>query len=115
MFWYIVPWGGGGVYTNECFDTLHQVGGGGLYTNECFDTLYRGGGGLYTNECFDILYQGGTGGLYTNYWLCQFLMKIILVINWMCACAKTSVEDDNFLRDGWGGGGGEPNDFYLIW
>ena len=33
--------------------------------------------------------------------LCQFLMKIIPVINWVCACVKTSVEDDNFLREGW--------------
>ena len=33
---------------------------------------------------------------------CQFLMKIIPVINWVCACVKTSVEDDNFLREGWG-------------
>ena len=32
-------------------------------------------------------------------WLCQFLMKIIPVINWVCACIKTSVEDDNFLRE----------------
>ena len=35
-------------------------------------------------------------------WLCQFLMTIIPVINWVCACFKTSVEDDNFLREGWG-------------
>ena len=34
--------------------------------------------------------------------LCQFLMKIIPVINCVCACAKTSVEVDNFLREGWG-------------
>ena len=34
--------------------------------------------------------------------LCQFWMKIIPVINWVCACVKTSVEDDNFLREGWG-------------
>ena len=34
--------------------------------------------------------------------LYQFLMKIIRVINRVCACAKTSVEDDNFLREGWG-------------
>ena len=34
--------------------------------------------------------------------LCQFLMKIIPVINWVCACVKTSVEDDSFLREGWG-------------
>ena len=33
--------------------------------------------------------------------LCQFLMKIIPVINWVCACVKMSVEDDNFLREGW--------------
>ena len=34
--------------------------------------------------------------------LCQILMKIIPVIKWVCACVKTSVEDDNFLREGWG-------------
>ena len=34
--------------------------------------------------------------------LCQFLMKIIQVINWVCACIKTFVEDDNFLTEGWG-------------
>ena len=28
-------------------------------------------------------------------------MKIIPVINWVCACFKTSVEDDNFLTEGW--------------
>ena len=28
-------------------------------------------------------------------------MKIIPVINWVCACIKTSVEDDSFLREGW--------------
>ena len=32
----------------------------------------------------------------------QFLMKIIPVINWVCTCVKMSVEDDHFLRDGWG-------------
>ena len=31
----------------------------------------------------------------------------------MCACVKTSVEDDNFLREAVGIC--EPNDFYLIW
>ena len=30
----------------------------------------------------------------------QFLKKIILVINCVCACVRTSVEDDNFPRDG---------------
>ena len=35
-------------------------------------------------------------------WLCQFLMKIIPVIKWVCACVETSVEDDNFPREGWG-------------
>ena len=34
--------------------------------------------------------------------LCQFLMKIIKVINQVCTCIKTSVEEDNFLREGWG-------------
>ena len=34
--------------------------------------------------------------------LCQFLMKIIPVINWVWACVKTSVEDDNFLTESWG-------------
>ena len=29
-------------------------------------------------------------------------MEIIPVINWVCACIKTSVEDDNFLREGSG-------------
>ena len=28
--------------------------------------------------------------------LCQFLMKIITVINLVCACVKTSAEDDDF-------------------
>ena len=28
--------------------------------------------------------------------LCQFLMKIIIVINLVCACVKTSPEDDDF-------------------
>ena len=32
----------------------------------------------------------------------QFLMKIIPVINWVSVCVKTSVEDDNFIREGWG-------------
>ena len=44
--------------------------------------------------------------------LCQFLMKIIPVINWACACDKTSVEDDDFLTEGCLGMC-EPNDFYL--
>ena len=29
-------------------------------------------------------------------------MKIIPVINWVCAGVKESVEDDNFLTEGWG-------------
>ena len=34
--------------------------------------------------------------------LCQFLMKIIPVINWVCACVKTSVDylTGEFLRFG---------------
>ena len=28
--------------------------------------------------------------------LCQFLMKIIIVINLLCACVMTSAEDDEF-------------------
>ena len=37
-----------------------------------------------------------------------FLMKIIPVVNWVCACVKTSVEDNSFLREGW--------EFYvLVW
>ena len=28
--------------------------------------------------------------------LCQFLMKIIIVINLMCACVKTSAAGDDF-------------------
>ena len=28
--------------------------------------------------------------------LCQFLMKIIIVINLLCMCVKTSAEDDDF-------------------
>ena len=28
--------------------------------------------------------------------LCQFLMKIIIVINLVCACVKTSAEEDDF-------------------
>ena len=31
--------------------------------------------------------------------LCQFLMKIISVNNRVCACARTSAEDDNFPRE----------------
>ena len=38
--------------------------------------------------------------------LCQFLMKIIIVINLVCACVKTSAEDDDFQRLWKGGGGG---------
>ena len=41
--------------------------------------------------------------------LCQFLTKIIPVINCVCACVRTSPEDDNFPRGGAGrgeGGGG---------
>ena len=34
--------------------------------------------------------------------LCQFLMKIIPVIIWVCTCIKMSVEDDNFLMAGRG-------------
>ena len=34
--------------------------------------------------------------------ICQFLMKMIPVINWVCAGIKMSVEDDNFLTEGWG-------------
>ena len=34
--------------------------------------------------------------------LCQFLMKIIPVINWVYTCIETSVEDGNFLTEGWG-------------
>ena len=30
--------------------------------------------------------------------LCQFLTKIIIVINLVCACVKTSAEDDDFQR-----------------
>ena len=41
-------------------------------------------------------------------YLCRFLMKIIPVIKWVCACVKTSVSN---------GGLGicQPNDFYLHW
>ena len=46
--------------------------------------------------------------------LCQFLIKIRPVINWVCACVKTSVQDDNLLSMG-GLGMCEPNDFYLTW
>ena len=45
--------------------------------------------------------------------LCQFLMKIIPVIKWVCACVKTSVADDNFLTKGWGCM--NLMIFYLIW
>ena len=31
--------------------------------------------------------------------LCQFLMKMIKVINLVCACVKTSAEDDVFRRE----------------
>ena len=41
-------------------------------------------------------------------WLCQFLMKIIPVINWVCTCVKTSVSNGGL-------GVCQPNDFYLIW
>ena len=36
-------------------------------------------------------------------WLCQFLMKIISGINHVCACIRTSAEDDNFPTEGGGG------------
>ena len=39
-------------------------------------------------------------------WLCQFLMKIIPVINWVWACIKTSVSNGGL-------GMCQPNDFYL--
>ena len=42
-------------------------------------------------EGFDSLKQIQTYPL-----LCQFLMKIMIVINLMCACVKTSAEDDDF-------------------
>ena len=32
--------------------------------------------------------------------LCQFLMKIIPVINCVRACVRTSAEDDDFPREG---------------
>ena len=35
----------------------------------------------------------------------QFLMKIITVVNRVCACVRTSAEDDNFPKKGEGGGG----------
>ena len=38
----------------------------------------------------------------TDSYSCQFLMKIIPVINRACTRIKTSVEDDNFLTEGWG-------------
>ena len=31
--------------------------------------------------------------------LCQFLIKIMKVTNLMCACVKTSAEDDDFQRE----------------
>ena len=37
--------------------------------------------------------------------LCQFLMKIIIVINLVCACIKTSAEEDDFSKSLKGGGG----------
>ena len=40
--------------------------------------------------------------------LCQFLMKIIPVINWVCACVKKSVSNGGL-------GMCETNDFYLFW
>ena len=40
--------------------------------------------------------------------LCQFLMTIIPVINWVCACVKTSVSNEGL-------GMCQPNDFDLIW
>ena len=43
--------------------------------------------------------------------LCQFWVKIITVINRVCACIRTSAEDDNFPREG--RGMCVPND--LIW
>ena len=39
--------------------------------------------------------------------LCQFLMKIIIVINLVCACIKTSAEDDDFQSLSKGERGGE--------
>ena len=32
----------------------------------------------------------------------QVLMKIITVVNCVCACVRTSAEDDNFLKEGGG-------------
>ena len=45
--------------------------------------------------------------------LCQVLKKIIMVINPVCACVKTSAEDGDFQRlskGGRGGGGGGGGD-----
>ena len=39
--------------------------------------------------------------------LCQFLMKIIKVITPVCACVKTSAEDDDFQSLSKGEGEGE--------
>ena len=30
--------------------------------------------------------------------LCQFLMKIIIVINFVCVCVRTSAEDEDFQK-----------------
>ena len=40
--------------------------------------------------------------------LCQFLMNIVIVINPVCTCVRTSAEDDDFkdFQTGGGGGGG---------
>ena len=38
--------------------------------------------------------------------LCRFLMKIIIAINPVRACARTSAKDDSFPWGGGGGGGG---------
>ena len=50
----------GGLYTNECFDTLYLGGGGGGGVDYALTSVLihctKVGGGLYTNESFDTLY-----------------------------------------------------------
>ena len=46
--------------------------------------------------------------------LCQFLTKIIIVINLVYSCVKTSAEDDDFQSLSKGGGVGGEKEFYIF-
>ena len=55
-----------------------------------------------TEQAATVLYLYSAVYVIIESYSCQFLMEIILVINWACACVRTSVEDDNFIMEGWG-------------